>query len=112
MNRCDEYLDLLSSYLDGELPEDERKSVEQHLNECKACAAEYELLKQIVSTCSELEEDLPENFDASLISVLWRQKRKFIPKEHGLQKSGCFQIAAALSGCIFGNAPSNRNVQP
>jgi mRNA-degrading endonuclease RelE of RelBE toxin-antitoxin system len=66
MNRCDEYLENLSAYLDSELPENSIKDIEEHLNKCEKCSEELSILKTIVSALNELEEELPDGFETSL----------------------------------------------
>jgi len=66
MIKCEQCLECLSAYVDGELPEDEMKELDIHLNECSACSKELELLKAIVSVCQDLTEELPESFETSL----------------------------------------------
>jgi anti-sigma factor RsiW len=64
MNRCDEYLENLSAYLDSELPENSIKDIEEHLNKCEKCSEELSILKTIVSALNELEEELPDGFES------------------------------------------------
>jgi anti-sigma factor RsiW len=44
-----EWTDKLSDYLDGELPDDERRAVDAHLRGCPHCAAVLDDLKRVVS---------------------------------------------------------------
>ncbi|HEY3569960.1 MAG TPA: zf-HC2 domain-containing protein [Thermoanaerobaculia bacterium] len=44
---CEEALDLLEPYLDGDLPPDEADRVRRHLDGCPACAEELALAAQI-----------------------------------------------------------------
>jgi len=66
MTRCDKYLENLSAYLDGEMPDDSVKDIEEHLRECEKCSEELIILKTIISAMNELEEELPDGFEASL----------------------------------------------
>ena len=66
MNRCDEYLQNLSAYLDGEMPQNSIKDIEEHLQECEKCSEELSMLKTIISALNELEEELPDGFETSL----------------------------------------------
>src|SRR4030095_5011266 len=45
--RCDEALEILEAYLDGDLPAAEASRVREHLERCPACAAELELAGRI-----------------------------------------------------------------
>lgn len=97
MNRCDFYLENLSSYLDRELSEDEMKNIEEHLKECNSCAIEFDLLKTIVSTCSELEEELPDGFSSSLHTRLEKAREDMLAKRNKTRSIKLFsQIAAAF----------------
>ena len=42
---CDRYSPMISAYLDGELPEEDRRRLEKHLAACPACARELADLK-------------------------------------------------------------------
>lgn len=77
MIKCEQCLEVLSAYVDGELPEDEKKKLDMHLRECNECSKELELLKAIVSVCKDLTEELPENFEASLHERLKKAKEDF-----------------------------------
>jgi anti-sigma factor RsiW len=45
---------LLSAYLDGEVTASERRTVDEHLSKCGACASELEELKATVALLREL----------------------------------------------------------
>jgi len=66
MTRCDEYLENLSAYLDGEIPENSVKDFEEHLRNCEKCSEELSMLKTIISAINDLEVELPDGFEASL----------------------------------------------
>ena len=55
-----EWTDLLSDYLDGELPADEHQAVEAHLRSCAPCAAVRHDLKQIVARAAALDARPPQ----------------------------------------------------
>ncbi|NLY18402.1 MAG: hypothetical protein GX045_05520 [Clostridiaceae bacterium] len=74
MIKCEQCLENLSAYVDGELPEEEKKKLDIHLKECSACSKELELVKAIVSVCKDLTEELPENFETSLHKRLEKAK--------------------------------------
>src|SRR4030065_477759 len=46
---CAKTWDRLSAYLDGDLPEQEREGIAQHLRKCARCAAEERALKETLS---------------------------------------------------------------
>lgn len=61
---CDEVLDRLYSYLDGELEQRDCLDIEQHLDECGPCLREYgleEIVKKLVHRhcgCDPVPQDL------------------------------------------------------
>ncbi|HLX64011.1 MAG TPA: zf-HC2 domain-containing protein [Planctomycetota bacterium] len=56
MQTCTSISEDLSAYLDGELPPQERASVEAHLNACAACKAEYESLVNAHAAMASLKK--------------------------------------------------------
>lgn len=97
MIRCDHCLENLSSYLDQVLPENEMNDIEKHLKNCSSCAEEYEILKTIVSTCSELEEELPDDFTSSLHTRLEKARDDMVAERNRTGKLKLFsQIAAGF----------------
>ena len=60
-----EWTDRLSDYLDGELPEDERKAVDEHLLGCASCAAVLNDLKRVVARAASVDARPPQ-------ADLWR----------------------------------------
>ena len=53
MTSCAEVRELLSAYVDGELPPDRSAEVADHLASCDACAREYEATLETVRTVRE-----------------------------------------------------------
>jgi hypothetical protein len=58
---CLDYQDLLSEYLDGDLKENKRVMVSEHLKACQECNLVYKELKQIVNVSQQLPLLSPEN---------------------------------------------------
>lgn len=97
MNSCDFYLENLSAYLDGELSEPDKKAFEEHIRACEACSGELEVMKTIISSCGELEEELPEGFEASLHKRLEAAKEDAEAQKHKIVRIRMFsQIAAGF----------------
>jgi len=97
MNRCDQCMENLSSYIDGELSSDQAEIIEEHLKECDSCANELAVLKTIISACSELEEELPEGFEASLHKRLEKAKEEAQAKRNTSGRIRMYsQIAAGF----------------
>lgn len=61
---CDEVLDKVYTFLDGELDDSRRSDIRQHLDECGPCLEEYGLekaVKQLIAKhcgCDQVPEDL------------------------------------------------------
>jgi anti-sigma factor RsiW len=56
----EEWTDKLSDYLDGELPDDERRAVESHLSGCAHCAAVLADLQHVVAKAQGLDPRPPQ----------------------------------------------------
>ncbi len=57
--RCDEVLENLGAYLDGELDDKELESVREHLQECKSCLEEMGTLRSLIASVRRIEEASP-----------------------------------------------------
>ena len=55
----DRWMDRLSEYLDGELPDGDRVALESHLATCSNCAAVLADLRRVVSRAQQLEQRGP-----------------------------------------------------
>jgi anti-sigma factor RsiW len=55
----DQWTELLSDYLDGELPEGERIALEAHLQSCRDCSEILSDLRQVVARARTLEDPAP-----------------------------------------------------
>lgn len=52
-HRCADFLERLSRYLDDDLPESQRSTIERHLRDCPCCEEVLESLKFTVAACHE-----------------------------------------------------------
>lgn len=69
--KCENIRELMSAYIDDEINEVDKAKLEKHLAQCPQCMEEYELLKDLVIECSEIDEvELPEDFREELHSRL------------------------------------------
>jgi anti-sigma factor RsiW len=57
---CREFVELVTGYLEGTLPDSERVRMEAHLAECEGCAGYLEDMRRLVGTLSEVPEPPPE----------------------------------------------------
>jgi hypothetical protein len=75
MKACGKINELIAEYIDGELDEEIRLQVAEHLAACKHCKREYEDIMYVVELCRELpEEELPEGFSEQLHNKLVEEK--------------------------------------
>ncbi|MGQ9636000.1 MAG: anti-sigma factor family protein [Bryobacteraceae bacterium] len=58
-SECLELFERLSAYLDGELPVEERRRIEEHICGCPPCVEFLESLRRTVDLCLGLEPDAP-----------------------------------------------------
>jgi hypothetical protein len=100
----------LSAYLDGELTSAQKSRVEQHLQECQACAQNLATLQQTVSLLKELpEKPAPRSFAIRPATV--KAKRAAAPPAwgYGLLK-GATAMAALLLVLLVGGDLATRFV--
>jgi len=92
------WTDLLSDYLDGELPPTERAEVHRHLESCPACAGILEELRMVVARAADLG-DRPPSQD------LWRgiAARLDAPTHAGLPRSDVCAPSLATGGAAPGH---------
>lgn len=75
--KCDTIRNMMSSYIDKELNDVEKKEFEKHLAECGQCKEEYASMLDILAMCSDLEElELPQGFRTELHQKLVEEKKK------------------------------------
>jgi anti-sigma factor RsiW len=54
---CQELVELVTDYLEGALPEDERLRFEDHISRCDGCKVYLEQIRQTVAAAGRLTED-------------------------------------------------------
>jgi anti-sigma factor RsiW len=57
---CREFVELVTDYLDGALPETERVRFEAHLAECDGCAGYLEDMRRLVGSLHQMPEPPPD----------------------------------------------------
>lgn len=73
--KCQNIRELMSMYIDNEINEVDKVKFEKHIAQCPQCKEEYELLKDLVIECSEIDEvELPEGFREELHNKLVEAK--------------------------------------
>ena len=80
---CRELIEFLMAYLDGELPEEQRRSFDAHLEICPACVAylkTYEETIQLGKTvCHELDEPVPDCVPDELVQAILTARAQLGP---------------------------------
>ena len=57
---CREFVELVTDYLEGALPDTERARFEAHLAECDGCTAYLEDMRRLVGSLHDLPEPAPD----------------------------------------------------
>lgn len=72
----DEYEARLSELVDGSLPPEEQKALEQHIEGCAACKEDLAELRKTMSALSGLNRiPAPQNFDQEVADAIRRRSR-------------------------------------
>jgi len=78
---CNELVEVVTDYLDGALPPDLARRLEEHLSVCPGCASVLEQFRVVLRVSGRLREDdvqrLPEAEQASLMQAFrdWSSSR-------------------------------------
>ncbi|MDF2533314.1 MAG: hypothetical protein K0Q65_2895 [Clostridia bacterium] len=73
--KCENIRELMSIYIDNEINEVDKAKFEKHIAQCPQCKEEYEILKDLVLECSEIDEvELPQGFREELHNKLVEAK--------------------------------------
>ncbi|HEX5417908.1 MAG TPA: zf-HC2 domain-containing protein [Chloroflexota bacterium] len=54
---CQEFVELVTAYLDGTMPAEERSRFEEHLALCPGCATYVEQMRQTVALLGQIPEE-------------------------------------------------------
>ena len=54
---CNELVELVTEYLEGALPDSERRRFERHLKECPNCVTYLEQMRLVIRALGRLSED-------------------------------------------------------
>jgi anti-sigma factor RsiW len=58
---CREFVELVTDYLEGSLPEEERLRFEAHLAECDGCSGYLEDMRRLVGSLHDLPDPPPDS---------------------------------------------------
>lgn len=81
MGKCDEYKPLLMGLIDGELTPEETIKINEHLNRCAECRAEYEELHETSSKIHSVSFLEP---DETILESLWNPPYSHLSRISGL----------------------------
>ena len=65
---CDEVVELVTDYLEGRLPPEERRRFDEHVTGCDGCVAYLEQMRATIATAGRLRDtDLPPELEERLL---------------------------------------------
>ncbi|MEN9800457.1 MAG: hypothetical protein RL653_4154 [Pseudomonadota bacterium] len=77
MKTCKDSIDVLLQYLDGEMPPDEAKALEEHLGGCTPCVDFIRTYRDTTNLCKRaLAAKMPESVASSLQGFLRERMKK------------------------------------
>ncbi len=76
MSGCEEYRELISCLLDGELNEEESSALAEHLEHCGECRTMYEAFTGISKSISENMVEVPEELHENIMAAVCRESIK------------------------------------
>lgn len=74
---CRELVEVVTDYLEGTLPQDDRRRFEQHLTECPYCVEYVEQIRQTIETLGRLTgESIAPQTQQELVAAFrgWRER--------------------------------------
>lgn len=96
MNGCEDFLELLDSFLDGELPPDQMLRVQAHLDACPACRDYVDGALTLRAAFPSVEDaDVPEGFAENVMEHV----RASALKPAALHRRRWMSAVAALAAC-------------
>jgi anti-sigma factor RsiW len=72
---CREFVELVTSYLEGTLPEHDRVRMDAHLAECDGCAGYLEDMRTLVGSLHETPEPPPDEATRDALLRAFRELR-------------------------------------
>jgi anti-sigma factor RsiW len=73
--RCQEFVELVTDYLEDALPRRERKRMEAHLGDCHGCSAYLEQMRVTISTLGELPPEPTDPHTREALLAAFRELR-------------------------------------
>ena len=97
MRSCEEYREMISALLDGELPEAERAGLEAHIASCAACAETYDAFAALTLP----EEEVPATLHADIMARV-APAQKALRGQRILARTRAWLTAAACLVFVVG----------
>jgi anti-sigma factor RsiW len=72
---CREFVELVTDYVEGTLPEAERARMEAHLAECEGCSGYLEDMRRLVGSLHETPEPPPDPHTREVLLRAFRDLR-------------------------------------
>lgn len=75
---CAQLVELVTDYLEGRLPADDRRRFDEHVAVCEGCAAYLEQMRSTIAAAGRLREnDLPPELEQRLLGAFrdWRRRQ-------------------------------------
>lgn len=101
MSKCENYLDLISAYADGELNADEAAELKEHLAVCDECRSILETYRAISHEMLEDTEDVPEGFSEGVMAKVSEYENAGRSKKKILRITGRWIGIAACIAIIL-----------
>ena len=74
---CNELVELITDYIEGDLPAEDVKRLGEHLAECPGCQSYLEQMKQVIRTTGRLEEQhIPSEAKEELLQIFREWKKE------------------------------------
>ena len=109
--KCTEVQEHLSAWLDGEVPEELRPRLADHLAACPVCQAELTALERLDAALAELEAPVPRDLAAGVLRRLPRPTPSWV---RSLALAACLVLGIFIGGSLTGTLyqgiqPANGN---
>lgn len=76
MKVCDDYSEMISAYVDGELTDEDADALEEHLQACEECRSALNAYREIALAISDDYEEVPEGFAESVMQKINSAEKK------------------------------------
>ena len=93
---CEEILDLLNQYIDGELGESDTALVCAHLESCNNCQKAYDELLALKNIFADASEEAPAELHESVMAKVKAESQAILKKKKLTRRLGGFAVAAVI----------------